>query len=113
MKGLQLYISRAGQPGSLPMRATRSETRCRISTDKAGKDIGHVRLLLGAYVLGGLSLGEELSVRAHLRRCAQCRAEYDELADFPGLLDLLGDLTGEAEPRGPARPPSARNQPWR
>ena len=32
---------------------------------------GHVQLLLGAYVLGGLSASEEAAVRAHLSRCGR------------------------------------------
>jgi anti-sigma factor RsiW len=50
---------------------------------------GHVQLLLGAYVLGGLSEAEETAVRAHLDRCALCRAEHEELAEVPPWLDLL------------------------
>ncbi len=55
----------------------------------AGGGTGHVQMLLGVYLLGGLSEHEEYSVRAHLRRCAKCRAEYDELAEVLPLLDLL------------------------
>jgi predicted anti-sigma-YlaC factor YlaD len=51
----------------------------------------HVRMLLGVYVLGSLSEHEGFSVRAHLARCASCRAEYDELADLPALLGLLAE----------------------
>jgi hypothetical protein len=68
----------ATENGDLPMR-------------KADKNSAHVRLLLGVYVLGGLSEHEEYSVRMHLSRCAPCRAEYDELADVPALLDLLAE----------------------
>ena len=57
----------------------------------ADKNSAHVRLLLGVYVLGGLSEHEEYSVRTHLSRCAQCRAEYDELAGVPALLDLIAE----------------------
>ncbi len=59
--------------------------------ETAGNGTGHVRMLLGAYVLGGLSQHEEYAVRAHLHRCAACRAEYDGLAEVPPLLDLLGE----------------------
>lgn len=47
------------------------------------------RFLLGAYVLGGLSEQEEAAVEAHLSYCASCRAQCDDLACVPGLLDLL------------------------
>lgn len=50
---------------------------------------GHVQLLLGAYVLGGLSPADEAAVAAHLARCAPCQAEYEELACVPSWLDLL------------------------
>jgi Putative zinc-finger len=60
---------------------------------------GHVQMLLGAYLLGGLSAAEAAAVRAHLDRCATCRAERDDLAIVPAWLSLLpaaewpGDLT--------------------
>lgn len=50
---------------------------------------GHVQLLLGAYVLGGLSPAEKVGVETHLAQCAQCQAEYEELACVPLWLDLL------------------------
>jgi anti-sigma factor ChrR (cupin superfamily) len=50
---------------------------------------GHVQLLLGAYLLGGLTASQEVAVRAHLERCERCRAEHDELAVVPSWLDLL------------------------
>jgi anti-sigma factor RsiW len=49
----------------------------------------HVQILLGAYLLGGLSAAEEAAVREHLDRCVPCRAEHDELARIPGWLDML------------------------
>jgi predicted anti-sigma-YlaC factor YlaD len=49
----------------------------------------HVQLLLGAYVLGGLTASQEAAVRAHIDRCERCRAEYEELAVIPSWLDLL------------------------
>jgi anti-sigma factor RsiW len=58
----------------------------------------HVQVLLGAYVLGGLSREEEAVVAAHLPRCAQCQAEYQELADMPPLLDLLKPADGDPPP---------------
>ena len=58
---------------------------------------GHVQMLLGAYVLGGLSPGDEHAVRVHLDQCARCRAEHQELASVPGWLDLLEDDDGSAE----------------
>lgn len=50
---------------------------------------GQVSVLLGAYVLGGLSAHEASAVREHLTRCAGCQAEHDELASVTSVLDLL------------------------
>jgi anti-sigma factor RsiW len=47
------------------------------------------RLLLGAYVLGGLSEPEEAAVEAHMSHCAPCRVEFEELACVPEWLDLM------------------------
>ena len=52
----------------------------------------HVELLLGAYLMGGLSEDEAATVRAHLKVCARCKAEHDYLAPVPGFLRLLSDL---------------------
>jgi anti-sigma factor ChrR (cupin superfamily) len=59
---------------------------------------GHVQLLLGAYVLGGLTASQEAAVRAHLEHCARCRAEHDELAVVPSWLDLLSPQDRAADP---------------
>jgi anti-sigma factor RsiW len=61
----------------------------------------HVQLLLGAYVLGGLSAAEEAGVETHLARCPQCRAEYDELACVPSWLDLLRSESPDPAPGQP------------
>jgi hypothetical protein len=67
----------------------------------------HVQLLLGAYLLGGLSASEEAAVRAHLDRCPLCRAEYDDLACVPSWLGLVGSevADGHDRPGGPDRGP--------
>lgn len=57
--------------------------------ESAAECDGDVSVLLGAYVLGGLSADEELTVRAHLTRCARCRAEHDDLASITSALGLL------------------------
>ncbi|MFG2881438.1 anti-sigma factor family protein [Streptomyces sp. NPDC048297] len=49
----------------------------------------HVRLLLGAYVLGGLTAGEERQASGHLQVCDACRTEYLELVEVQGLLSLI------------------------
>jgi hypothetical protein len=65
--------------------------RAMASAGERGK---HVQILLGAYLLGGLSAHEEAAVQAHLDCCAPCQAEHHELACVPAWLDLLV----EAEP---------------
>jgi len=60
-----------------------------------------VRILLGAFVLGGLRGQEQSLVEAHLAGCAQCRAEYRELAEVPAMLDLL--IAGKAADAGEFR----------
>ncbi|HEX9538655.1 MAG TPA: zf-HC2 domain-containing protein [Streptosporangiaceae bacterium] len=60
----------------------------RVMVSASGRD-GHVQMLLGAYLLGGLSAAEAAAVRTHLGRCATCRAEHDDLALVPVLLSLL------------------------
>jgi anti-sigma factor RsiW len=49
----------------------------------------HVRLSLGAYLLGGLPAAEADAVRKHLGSCIPCRAEHDRLAYLPSWLSLL------------------------
>ena len=61
--------------------------------------------LLGVYVLGGLRGQQEARVRAHLSSCARCRAEHEELAEVPLLLDLItAEEAAEAE-RPPGQAP--------
>lgn len=50
---------------------------------------GHVQTLLGVYLLGGMSAGDEAAVRAHLDVCQGCRDEHDYLAVVPRWLDLV------------------------
>jgi Putative zinc-finger len=52
---------------------------------------GHedLRVLLGAYVLGGLDGQDRTLFEAHLPECAVCRAELTGVAPLPGLLRRL------------------------
>jgi hypothetical protein len=54
-------------------------------------------LALGVYLVGALDASERAEVDAHLRRCAQCRAELADLAALPSMLDQLTieDITAE------------------
>jgi predicted anti-sigma-YlaC factor YlaD len=46
-------------------------------------------LSLGVYLLGALDADERAGVEAHLDTCPTCRAELDELAALPSLLEQL------------------------
>lgn len=50
-----------------------------------------VHLLLGAYVLGGLSSEDRRAFERHLPGCERCRTELAEVAGLPGLL-RRGDM---------------------
>jgi hypothetical protein len=64
----------------------------------SGPACRQVKVLLGVYVLGGLRGYQETRVGTHLARCARCRAEYEELAEVPALLDMItGEEAAEAE----------------
>jgi hypothetical protein len=69
--------------------------------------------LLGAYLLGGLEPADVAAFERHLESCAECRAELDELASLPALLDAVPirdavALTGVAAAAvGPVRAPQA------
>ncbi|MFH9294906.1 zf-HC2 domain-containing protein [Streptomyces sp. NPDC017520] len=52
-------------------------------------DDGHVRLLLGAYVLDALDAEETCRVSRHLRGCDGCARVYVEVAEASALLALL------------------------
>ena len=57
-----------------------------------GPDDLHV--LLGAYVLGGLSDDDHRAYSEHLRTCTQCQAELGQVSGLPRLLDLAGPEGG-------------------
>jgi hypothetical protein len=50
-----------------------------------------LRTDLAGYVLGGLSVDEQVAVEAHLTECESCRAELAQLEPIPVLLDLALD----------------------
>jgi hypothetical protein len=47
-----------------------------------------VHVLLGAYVLGGLSDDDHRAFSEHLRGCERCQSELGQLSGLPRLLDL-------------------------
>lgn len=64
----------------------------------------HVRLLLGAYVLGHLAAGEAAAVRGHLDVCRTCRRDASELAPVADLLPLADpERIGTTDDPAPSR----------
>ncbi len=59
-------------------------------------DDGHVRALLGVYLLGGMEAADERAVRAHLDVCQQCRDEHDYLAVVPQWLSMVRESADDA-----------------
>jgi predicted anti-sigma-YlaC factor YlaD len=57
-------------------------------------------LSLGVYLLGALDPAERAQVEGHLTTCARCRAELEELAQLPAMLEQvsLDDLTADPFP---------------
>jgi hypothetical protein len=64
-------------------------------------------VLLGAFILGGLSPEDCAACREHLRRCRACGDELEALADLPHLLDLVGPPIRQVAPSGGASPRDA------
>lgn len=48
-----------------------------------------LHVLLGGFVLGGLSEEDNQAYQEHRRSCQECREEFGELAGISGILDLL------------------------
>ncbi|HEY3259195.1 MAG TPA: zf-HC2 domain-containing protein [Pseudonocardiaceae bacterium] len=65
-------------------------------TDRLPHD--ELRLLLGAYVLGGLDSADRRRLDAHLADCAACRAELSQFATVPPLLQLAPPSLAEPGP---------------
>jgi hypothetical protein len=79
---------------------------------RGGPSCRDINFLLAAYVLRGLRGRQATRVRTHLARCARCRAECEELAEVPALLDMItGEEAAEAEkPPGQARAVDERGE---
>ena len=69
-----------------------------------GPEDPHV--LLGAYVLGGLSDEDHRAFSEHLRTCSQCQAELGQVSGLPRLLHLAGPSGGPhlTAPTSPGSP---------
>lgn len=63
-------------------------------------DCGDVRLSLGAYLVGALSRADRALADAHLRACADCRAEVGSMNVLPGLLGRVREteISGRVDP---------------
>ena len=66
----------------------------------AGHD--ELQVLMGAFVLGGLSDADHAAFATHLRDCPICQRELAQLSGIPRLLDLASD--GALAPAGTATP---------
>jgi anti-sigma factor RsiW len=66
----------------------------------AGHD--ELQVLMGAYVLGGLSEADHAAFAEHLRECTICQRELAQVSGIPRLLDLASE--GAMTPADPAAP---------
>jgi hypothetical protein len=71
----------------------------------SGSDDLHV--LLGAYLLGGLSDADHRAFTEHLRSCSACQIELGQVSGLPRLLDLAGPAGGPHLSPGADDDPSA------
>ena len=53
-----------------------------------------LHVLLGAYLLGGLSDADHRAFTEHLRTCADCQSELGQLSGLPRLLELARPVDG-------------------
>jgi hypothetical protein len=75
-----------------------------------GSDDLHV--LLGGYLLGGLSDADHRAFTEHLRGCSACQAELGQVSGLPRLLDLAGPAGGpHLSPDAEATEPDAVDAP--
>lgn len=72
------------------------------AVDRSTTGTPHVRLELGALVLGALAADERARVESHVAGCEECRADLAELAPLPGLLRRVS----EADVRRPSELPA-------
>ncbi|WP_228003119.1 anti-sigma factor family protein [Nocardia australiensis] len=63
----------------------------------------HYQLMLGGYVLGGLTAADRAAVDTHIADCRACRRELAEFAVIPSLLATAPEPhTAETEPSTPS-----------
>lgn len=66
-----------------------------------------LHLLLGGYVLGGLSDEDHRAFTEHLRTCAACQAELGQVSGLPRLLSLVDPPTEQPYAAGLASRPTS------
>jgi len=74
----------------------------------AGHD--ELQVLMGAFVLGGLSDADHAAFATHLRDCPICQRELAQFSGIPRLLDLASDgalAPADMAPPADAEPPMA------
>ena len=71
-----------------------------MTADGQGHDAGHesLRMLMGAFVLGGLDSADRSAFERHLAGCASCRAELSRLVPVPGLLQRRAPERADVAP---------------
>lgn len=69
----------------------------------------NLHLLLGAYVLGGLSDADHHTFSEHLRGCAACQQELGQVSGLPRLLGLVDFATPPSDTEGYAAQPAPRD----
>jgi predicted anti-sigma-YlaC factor YlaD len=70
-------------------------------------ECGHIRVELGAYLLGALEPADRARVVRHLEACAACRDELVDLAPLPGLLARIPQDEVPADAPSPGRADAA------
>ena len=68
------------------------------------EDHDELRMLLGAFVLGGLDDSDHHAFSTHLRGCRECQREAAQLSGIPRLLDLADGSDPGADPMTDPRP---------
>jgi hypothetical protein len=68
---------------------------------------------VGAYIVGALGPVEAARVKRHLRRCAACRADYQDLLPVRDWLGRMDPADGMPARRPPGRPPLGPVRPVR
>src|SRR5262249_60731217 len=91
--------------------STANETHAEAEGSRMSQACARWRGDIGAYIVGALSPAEAARVKRHLRGCAACRAEYQDLIPVrdwlrrPGPPDCMPPRPPPGRPRPDPRPP--------